>query len=182
MKLKIAATNVKQGGATVEEHVIDRPTREAALTEGIAELLMSPNFPPEAVNLYRAALARGFSRDETQDQLLESFGLQFFSQEVTDIETGPPVNRSFPPNVSAPPPGAQSLPAQAETPRQLLRTKLAGLLAQQTVLDKQFKAMKRQRDSVKAMVEECRRLLRAPRKPKLVSVRRRKETPVHVQS
>ena len=109
MKLKISATNAKAGGTTVGEYVIDRPDRQAALTDGIAELLAGPNFPPEAVALYRRALVGGFTRDEAQDQILQDFGLQFFAQEVTDIETSPAPNRSFPASGPLPQTQAQAV-------------------------------------------------------------------------
>ena len=180
MRLKLSATNVRQGGATVAEHIVDRPQREEALTEGIAELLADPSLPPEALALFRSALARNFTRDEAQDQILADFGLQFFAKEVTDEAPAPPP-RPFTPQANTP----QQQPAVFNstvnrTPRQLIQAKLVELKAQQAIFDRQFKTLKKQRDSVKSQVEECRRLLRAPAKPKLVAVRKRKEATQNV--
>lgn len=85
MKLILAATSTKQGNAKVAEIAIDRPDRATALLEGTAELLVQEQFPPEVVQVYREGLARGFSRDEVCDTILEQWGLQFFVQPDSDV-------------------------------------------------------------------------------------------------
>jgi hypothetical protein len=184
MKLLISATDARRSGVTIGELAIERPTREQGLLEGCAELLANMG-NSEALDLYRKGLARDYTRDEVCDEIVSRFGIQFFAKPVTDTEPlpaavslqqqpKPAAHVEFPPLIVAP-----SAPpvTNGHSPRQLLRARWRELRAQRAVLEQQYKTVKKQRDEVKAMEQECRYLLRIPRRMKslsLVARRRRK--------
>ena len=166
------------GGVKVAETEIEAPGRQQALLEGTEAILLQPAFPPEAVQVYREGISRGFSRDEVCDILLERWNLQFWCPEPKDessAATNPSVS-SAPqqgPVAIAPLPAPLPVASENRTPRRILRDELARLNKQMTTVRGQKAAIDRQYLSLKERRDECLRLLKAPAAPKPAAKRGR---------
>lgn len=173
-KFKISATGA--GGRPVGEIVVEKVGREQALDEGISELLLNESFPPEAVQLYREGIARGYERGDIFDTMIAKFNLQFWCDAVKDDQPIPPVaERVVQPPVQAPQPHAPvdgTIPRASQTPRQIIQAELKRHQGAMRAIKTELDQMKRRYEHVKGLRDECVRLLKNPPPPKVKSGKR----------
>ena len=172
MKLQITA--VGKRGLPITDTIIERETREQCLREGIDQILQQGNFPPEAIQIYRAGLARDLSRDEVCDYLLEKFSLQFFSKEAGEVESRiPPAEERI---KAAAQNGATASPAAVaasifnlkRSPRQLLQSELKEIKLLLSKSGLKLKEVQKEHDFLVQRAAQCRELLKRPAKPRIV--------------
>jgi hypothetical protein len=172
MRYKLSATDVHRGGATVAEFDLDRPSRDAALSDGIIGVLSDNRFPPEVLALYRGALDRNFTRDEALDQILADFGVQFFIKTVDEHEQSPQAPTTVHASNGVVPQPTQVQPApslvnlQLTSPRQILRDQLKSLISLERSLRDEMQKVTRRHAAAKKTLEDCRALLRKVQPPK----------------
>jgi hypothetical protein len=174
---RISATG--EGGKTVAEATIDRPTRDEALIQGTAQLLADQTFPPEALEIFRRGIAGGFMYGEVCDTLTEKFHIQFFIAPTTETPAVRPVEERVAqaqpraPERQHDPIGPQ-FPIIASngrnlSPRELLQWEMKELNNQLRNAEQNFRDVKKQRDFIRKRRNECRELLKTkPKKPAVV--------------
>jgi hypothetical protein len=169
-KFRLIATGA--GGKPVAEIVVEKTGREQALTEGIAELLLLDKFPPDAVQLYREAIGRGYERVDVCDTLMEKFNLQFWCDPVKDDTPAPAQAETFAPTTSTAPVNS-TVPVQStRTPRQIIRDELKRLNSAMKASKRELDQIKARYDDLKGRRDECRQLLTTP-PPKVPSGKRK---------
>lgn len=170
---RISITSSDQGNRTVAEQTVARAYRDAAVIEGVAELLRQDQFPPEAVQFWVRAMSQASTPAEqadVHDLMMEKFHLQFFCKEADDIAPAPIPQPTAQGTGSTPSPapthpflngGVTTQPPLSSnlTPRQILRHELKRLNSEITRLEPYYQQLITRR-------KECRELLSRPPKPK----------------
>ena len=165
-KFKVSATGA--GGKPVGDILVEKVGREQALDEGIADLLLLDQFPPEAVQLYRESVARGYERGDIFDLMTSKWNLQFWCEVVRDEQPVPPLAEKIAAaNYAAGHADAvATVPTTGNshrlTPRQLLREELKWLNAEVRGRKRHLDEVIQDYTELKERRDECRRLLKNP--------------------
>lgn len=186
MRLQITATNAKQNGASIAVATGEGAGHSEAIEAGIVEVLSNPVFPPDMLQLWREATARGIDRVDIQDQMLTDYGIQFFAKPVAD-DAPPPPPPGMPPEIAArlaqrsspiehtpAPLPRPSLNTTGLSPRRMLQLKLKDLRGELILTERQYIDIKKARDILLSQIVECRDLLK--KRPALASVKKKKVT------
>ena len=170
-KFKLSATGA--GGKPVADILVEKVGREQALDEGIADLLLLDQFPPEAVQLYRESVARGYERGDIFDLMTSKWNLQFWCEPVKDEQIIPPVAERVAPtrDLPVPPVPVAGTPRAEQTPRQVIQGELKRYQGAMRAFKVELDRIKRQYDWCKDRRDECVRLLKNP-PPKVKSGKR----------